>query len=557
MKAKVSQNEIFTRIISIGIFPIFLLILPWNAIDPINAPKLFALVTTASVNGFLALFFRKSLKVPELKLYGIILLLFLTQMLIVMLFSGSNIAVQFFGTFGRNTGFLTYLSLAILFFVSALSAIMGSAPYLLKSITFVLSVSGIYGGIQALGLDPIPWDNIFSPVIGFLGNPDFEAALLGILGTFFVAKLLDVSLTKKQKATLAIFLSFLLIVIYETKAKQGLLNFLAGLIVVFFIWQHSIKRGVMLYLFSFFVTALTILIVLGISNNGPLASILHKSSVSARQFYWDAAFSMTLQHPIVGVGLDSYGEWYRSVRTQEAATVFGPNAVSDVAHNVLLDFSSMGGVPLLAIYIFLVVLIFIAGVKYISKSKKFDPTFAAIFGGWIAYQAQSLISINQIALATTGWILGGLIVGIEIQSRKQDRSTLESKRGNIYSFPNDPKRPVAIFLGLIVGMAVSSLPMISSIKFRNEVQSGDATRIQAAAYLSPLESFRMYQVASVLEDNQLHKEALTVARDAVKTYPRSYDSWNIIYSSPAASESEKAQALAKIKLLDPYNPNFK
>jgi hypothetical protein len=251
MRRNVSQVDIFARIIGIGLFPIFLIILPWNAIDPINAPKLFFLVTTASVIGSVAFFFKKSFKAPQLKKYRIILSLFVLQMLMVMLFSGSNISLQFFGTFGRNTGFLTYLSLAILFYFSAYSAINGSAPYLLKALTIVMCISGIYGGIQVLKLDPVPWDNEFSPVIGFLGNPDYQAALLGILCTFLVAKFLDSSLTKNQKAILLIFLSLLLVIVYETKAKQGLLNFLAGLIIVFLSGniQLSAELSCMYFLF--------------------------------------------------------------------------------------------------------------------------------------------------------------------------------------------------------------------------------------------------------------------------------------------------------------------
>jgi hypothetical protein len=266
---------------------------------------------------------------------------------------------------------------------------------------------------------------------------------------------------------------------------------------------------------------------------------------------------MTMEHPLLGVGLDSYGEWYRSARTDEAAIAFGPNAVSDVAHNVLLDFSSMGGIPLLIFYILINLLVLIAAIKVILKSKKYDSTFSAIFAGWVAYQAQSLISINQIALATTGWILGGLIVGIEIQSRKTDSSIEKTKPKKIFNITNDPKRPVALFLGLVIGAGASSMPMVSSIKFRSAVQSGDATRIQEAAYLSPLESFRMYQVASVLQENKLNSEALTVARNAVRIYPRSFDLWGIIYNSPVATETEKAEALTRIKQLDPFNPIFK
>ena len=557
MRVKVFQTDIFAKTIGFGIFPIFLLILPWNAIDPINAPKLLFLVTTASVVASFAFFFRKSIKVPELKVHRIILLLFLLQALLVMFFSGANVALQFFGNFGRNTGFLTYLSLAVLFYFSAFSALNGSARYLLNSLTLAIVISGVYGGIQALGLDPVPWDNEFSPVIGFLGNPDFQAALLGILGTFLVAKFLDSTLTTKQKAALIFVLILLLFIIYETKAKQGLLNFLAGIIVVFFIWQHSMKRGIVLYVFSLLVICLTTIIVFGIYDKGPLASVLHKNSISARQFYWDAAIKMTMDHPFLGVGLDSYGEWYRSVRTQEAATTFGPNSVSDVAHNVPLDLSSMGGVPFLLLYLVLNSVVLIAAIRLISKAKIYDPIFSAIFAGWVAYQAQSIISINQIALATTGWILGGLIIGLEIQSRVRNIHNSQGKTDIGFSFSHDPKRPIALFIGITTGVVLSVLPIFSSIKYRSAVQSADVTRIQAAAYLPPLEPFRMYQVGKVLRDNELNIESLTVARAAVERYPRSFDSWNLIYNSPIASESEKAKALAVLKQLDPFNPNFK
>jgi len=150
-----------------------------------------------------------------------------------------------------------------------------------------------------------------------------------------------------------------------------------------------------------------------------------------------------------------------------------------------------------------------------------------------------------------------LLVVIQIQSRKTDSIIDKSKTKKVFNFTDNSKRPVALFLGFVIGAGVSSMPMVSSIKFRDAVQSGDATRIQEAAYLSPLESFRMYQVASVLQENQLNAEALTVARDAVKTYPRSFDLWGIIYNSPVATETEKAEALTRIKQLDPFNPIFK
>ena len=556
MASKVDVN-IFARVIGLGAFPIFLLITPWNAIDPINSPKLMALVVTASICLSLLTAYRKSINQEGLRPYKIILILFLCQLVLVFFFSGANLGLQFFGTYGRNTGLLTYVSLSILSYISAILATSGSAKYLIKYLNYVLIASAVYGFLQALGLDPVPWDNILSPVIGFLGNPDFESALLGIFATFIFVQVLNPLIINRKRVLFFFLLNFLIYIIYETRAKQGLLNFLAGCVVVVFVWRHSIKKKLQLYVYSFLVASLTSMIALGIASLGPLASVLHTSSISVRQFYWDAAIQMTRHHPFFGVGLDDYGEWYRYFRTQEAATAFGPNTVSDVAHNVVLDFSSMGGLPLALIYLGLNCFILLAAFRILKRSTEFDPVFTTVFSGWVAYQAQSFVSINQIVLATIGWILGGLIVGLEIRSRNQTSTVTDKKLKDFRISEHDPKKPIAIFLGLLVGLVLSAMPYISSIKYRSAVVTNQASAIQSAAYLPPLEYFRMFQVATVLSQNKLDSEALTVARDGIKKFPRSFDLWTIIYTSPNASNSEKAEALERIKALDPFNPNFK
>ena len=88
---------------------------------------------------------------------------------------------------------------------------------------------------------------------------------------------------------------------------------------------------------------------------------------------------------------------------------------SNAAHNVFLDIGSNGGFILIILYLIIVVSIFYLGVKNILRMEKFDPFYTAIFASWVGYQAQSVISINQIGLALWGWVLSGLIIGYEIK----------------------------------------------------------------------------------------------------------------------------------------------
>ena len=95
--------------------------------------------------------------------------------------------------------------------------------------------------------------------------------------------------------------------------------------------------------------------------------------------------------------------------------------------------------------------------------------------------------------------------------------------------------------------------MISSIKFRSALESGQIDRIQDSAKLFPLEQLRIYQVASILKDNKFDKEALDVVEMGLKNFPDSYILWRILSEFPDVPESQIAQIKAKMRELDPKN----
>jgi hypothetical protein len=67
-----------------------------------------------------------------------------------------------------------------------------------------------------------------------------------------------------------------------------------------------------------------------------------------------------------------------------------------------------------------VAIVLLAGIsliKVVLRSKKYDPIFVAISVGWLGYQLQSLISINQIGLAIWGWVLTGALIAYERNTR--------------------------------------------------------------------------------------------------------------------------------------------
>ena len=137
---------------------------------------------------------------------------------------------------------------------------------------------------------------------------------------------------------------------------------------------------------------------------------------------------MTTDNPITGIGLDGFRDSYHRYRDISAATR-DPWARVTSAHNVFLDISSYGGFPLLTIYFTLMALVIVSAIKVVNRSKAFNPVFAGLVGGWAAFQAQSIISINQIGLAIWGWVLSGLIIGYEINTRNVMAVETVAKKG--------------------------------------------------------------------------------------------------------------------------------
>jgi O-antigen ligase len=539
-----------------------LAVTPWASYDPINVPKL----AVIAVGGFVALGAllsnRHSFLDRKYRLIQIFGLAFTVDLILVFFVSGTNPAQEFFGTFGRATGLVAYLSLCFLL----LSAVIAASTQVLTRFVWVLLIAGGlsigYGVFQTVGADPINWVNQYSPVIGFLGNPNFQSSFVGLSGVLAVSMLMTKGLNLATRLGYFVYVVLALYVIKETNSQQGFLVFAGGAAIVGLIWIAKSKLK-FLTIPSLFTGALGfVLVTLGTLNSGPLASLLYKDSVTYRGDYWRAGWIMTLEHPFFGVGLDSFGDWYRRARTIEATLRRGPEITSNAAHNVLIDFSANGGFPLVLIYLFMMALVISAAIHLIKRSNGFDPIVAGLIAVWIAYHAQSIISLNQLGLTVWGWIISGLIIGYEINTREVNTEVIEpTKKGKNPSkrIENQvaPKTLIGMFIGLIVGLLVGLPPLIASSQFKSALESGNPQTVEEAAYIWPNDPVRMGQVASIFQQNKMEPKALEIALKAVKNFPDEYGLWALLSNIPSATAEQKAQALAEMKRLDPLNPTLK
>lgn len=525
---------------------------PWLSLDPINLPKFLILGTCGfAAIGNLAPYLKRMIN-SEARFLAYAVLVFLIVLIVVFFLSDSGSWSQVYGSYGRNTGLLAYVGLALML----ISVVFVSNLSFSRKLIWVLIVTGminaVYGFVQWSGSDPVDWNNPYDPIVGTLGNPNFVSAHLGIAGLASLALVFEKSRSLVSRSIMLVNLGLSLFVISQSSSSQGLLVFALGSTLVLysrFVAPFNLIARVSYWLL---VCAGSVVGTFGILNKGPLASVLYQESVTYRGDYWRAGRKMTLDNPVFGVGLDSYGDWYRFSRTEEAALRRGPDVTSNSAHNVFLDISSNGGFLLLAAYLFIFGLIFRSAIRVVKKSRNFDAVGMGLVSAWVAYVIQSVISINQLGLAIWGWVLGGAIIGYDLYRDRPDAPRMVVKKGR-----RPEQVPAAVVLtgslGLVVGFVVSVWPLAQDISFRNALESGDGAKIELAAKEFPRNNYYYVYSAQILQENKIADKALDLARLAVAANPRDFNAWKMVVANPNVSESERASAVAKMKELDPFN----
>lgn len=523
-----------------------LFVTPLSSYDPINIPR-FSVLIILGLTSALTLINRNFLKKDKnYKAIFFISAIFVFWILLTSVFSNITLSETFYGVTGRQTGTLAYFSFVILMLVNVISSGGKLNSSLLVTLIVAGYINGIYGLFQSVNADPFDWINPYSPVFGLFGNPNFHASFMGITATAAFALLLKQQNQTKLRLIHGFFIPLALLNVYQSKSQQGFLVTLVGISIIIFLWliRSNYKRFALVYITVWLIGIL--LVILDILQKTPWKSILYKESVSYRGDFWRAGWQMTLDNPIFGVGLDGYRDNFRFYRDQ-VATDRSPNAMVDSAHNVFIDISSAGGFPLLIAYSVILLLALISAVKVIKRSNAFDPIFAGIFGSWIAYLAQSLISINQIALAVWGWAFTGAIIGYEIITRDEKQESVLKDKAISW---------LGVFSGIVIGAAIALPLFVSDSQFRSTVKTGDVIQIQQSVEKWPQSVIRMTLAAKILREGGFADQALEISTKATNLFPSNFEAWQELYANPNTSEKLKLEAFQAMKKLDPLNPNL-
>jgi hypothetical protein len=556
------------RVLGIGSACVAVVVITGTVTDPVNVTKLFALGGVAAGAFAVLLAFGLGQLWASSKSLVVASGLFLIAGINAVLNSEGPLVQNIYGAYGRNTAFLTYI---LLLFVVL------SASILRAQSSFTLLIWGLLGAgfinvayclwVIAFG-DFISWNNPYGNILGTFGNPNFIGAFLGLFAASLVAYAFKQGIRIELRIGAVLVFLVAIYEIIDSRAIQGRVVVAAGLAIVgFYLVRSKFENAFSQVGYLLFVAVGGVFALLGALQIGPLTKYIYKTSVSLRGEYWKAGWNMGSDHPLTGVGFDTYGDWYRRARDTQALVLPGPNVTTNAAHNVPFDIFAFGGWPLFIVYLGILALTVIAIIKVTIRVRKYDAVFVTLTTAWVCYQLQSIISINQIGLAVWGWLFGGALIAYEIATRpSKDEVSSDGVKGKQSSGRTaKTKSSETIFsstlvagIGAVVGLVIACPSYSADAKWRSAISSQNAQKVEEAlmpGYLNPQNSFKYSSAVKLFESSKLYDLAYKYAQIGVEFNPNYFDSWKVLHAISKSSPEDKALALENMKRLDPNNPN--
>lgn len=534
-----------------------------NVTDPVNAPKLLVIGICSAAIFSVVLFSSLRTELSHQKTVIILVLLFLACALSSAFFSQAPLSQVIYGAYGRNNGLLAYFFLVIILVSALCLKSISSFRYISSALFIAGGVNLVYCMWVILFGDFVGWSNPYGNILGTLGNPNFIGAFLGIFFAALVVVLISRDTKKAFRILALVAIPICAYEIIQSHAIQGRIVAAAGTAVVLFLYIRGRYSRQVLLGYSVLTVTFGAFALAGALQIGPLTRYIYKRSVSLRGQYWQAGWNTGQEHPFTGVGMDTFGDWYRRMRDIHALELPGVNTVVNAAHNVPLDMFAFGGWPLFVSYLAIFFYVAISIIKVIKRQRHFEPSFAILVASWAGYQLQSIISINQIGLAVWGWLFSGAIIAYEKMGRdliqspatESNQSQSRLKKTNIKLPAQIPL--IAVFGGFL-GLILALPPLSSDASWRSAQLARTLPPLEATmkpSYFNPTNSMKYLTNIQTLEGSQLFELSHRYALEAVQWNPDSFELWKVLYLLKNSSPEEKDEALKNMKRLDPLNPD--
>ena len=557
-----SSNSVWFLLIGVSAVTLFF---KTDFYDPFNSAKLILLLV---IDGWLLGHLINSYRLrPIVKRSNefnmIMLLLGFIVSLLISLIQTDVLLVGLIGETQRRSGFLSYFGLSVIFLYAVRSINFSNIMRVYKIGIVTGALLSAYGVLQISGRDFVAWDNPYSSMISTLGNPNFASATLAILSMIGLSGVLVKNIHIFFKALGIVSTVLALIAIVISGSRQGLLVIFFSSIFYLSVYSYMRSRKLGIFVVGFSVVG-AILAILGMLQKGPLVSLLYKDSVSVRGYYWRAGIEMFKDSPLTGVGVDRYGAFFKQFREVGYPLKYGFEITSSNAHNTFIQIFAMAGFFAGIFYLSLVIYVFLSGLRLLKQCQPNEKTIVlGLLSAWLGFQAQSLISIDNLGISVWGWLLGGGILGLSFAQKKDIKPLNEGSSKNIVKLNLfQPLVSLIILLPIIIftsslykiehnmfvlkGISSPSFPenKPAVLKFANEVLSNPIA-----------DPFYKYRVTFHLYDMGFKAEAYQAASKLFDNDPINPDflRGKVFFEESFGNVATIISTRKQIALIDPWN----
>ncbi len=397
-------------------------------------------------------------------------------------------SISFFGSYQRLQGTYTTFSYLIIF-----AGVVGNlrkkeqVNRLLTTVIFASVPIALYGWLQRLNIDPVPWGgNVSIRIAANMGNSIFVAAYLIMVFPLTVGRIIEVfrailiegetqnsgmNLVKRiiRGSIYVCTAGLQLIAIYMSGSRGPLLGLLAGgyfLLLLLSVFWH--KRWLTMIIIGLAVVGVAFLAVFNM-NNGPLealrkspaigrfGNLLNAESNSAlvRQYIWQGAVKLTGVHaplvfpdggtdklnflrPLIGYGPESMYVAYNQFYQPELGQVEKRNASPDRSHNETWDSIVITGVSGLLVYLIVFGAVFYYGFKWLKliniRRDKIFFLVCLIGGGIVGTVVMILLKgVEYLGVGLPFGIVIGLVLYLTVYALFLPKELAQGATVNPYS----------------------------------------------------------------------------------------------------------------------------
>lgn len=514
--------------------------------NPISTPKFSALMCFLA---YVSFFHLKELFQRPRTYLDWIQSIFIFSIFVNVIVNRNAIDERLFGVSGRNIGLFSLLAI-----VCMLQA-TGNSLFSFPSFRSNLLISNLAVAIILLVQTALPryfdFELFYGVAPSTLGNPNIISAFLGLSFLSIVLWFIDSAKTKLYNIAGLVFAMVINTwALYECNSVQGFVILIVTLwsYLIFKIYSLVPRRGLIALLGSLFILSSTVILLL---TNGlfGFSRFAETTSLFARIDYWRAGWKMLIHNPVFGVGLDGYGDYFRTFRNKDAFLRFGEGRVSDSAHNVYIDFFANGGVVLGITFIlmnFMPVYFLIKLFK--TQTQIIKNQIIGLLAFWTGLQVTLVLSVSSIPLLVWLALLLGSIKSLAFNPISKVN---EFRPNKTLKYQRNSSKLVGVTLASLF-LIVSFLPLKLSYDFLRAANTADGSRLLRLVDDFPRDSKNYVQVARGAADAGFFRESLELSLQGLAYNPRNFELLRLVLDNPASSEDIRNRSMTLMREIDPF-----